>query len=223
LLRCRLQPQLNQLPHGSAPTLHPPGEPEILHSLLNVFREVNEEPRDDRGHSRNIMHIAPIDKGDITIYIVATAHYPEKDSTVSLTIPVTLTKKKSRAASDTEEGYLDLSAVNEGLITIERDGSLKDTPNLTALITALDARAAKLRAKLRTEGLDIMLDPTLTTFRDASMAYHATAITLEGLAEMLSIADRIHSNLVDSIEDQMESSSDYLVSTAREIEKLLAA
>src|SRR5580693_8104920 len=34
-------------------------------------------------------------------------------------------------------------------------------PKLTALITALDARAAKLRAKLRTEGLDIQLDPTL--------------------------------------------------------------
>jgi hypothetical protein len=31
------------------------------------------------------------------------------------------------------------------------------------------------------------------------------------------------SNLVDCIEDQMESSSDYLVATVREIEKLLAA
>jgi hypothetical protein len=127
------------------------------------------------------------------------------------------------AIRHTEEGFLDLSAVNEGLITIERDGSFKDTPKLTVLITALDARAAKLRAKLRTEGLDIMLDPTLATLCAASTAYHATAITLEGLAEMLTIAGRIHSNLVDSIEDQMESSSDYLVATAREIEKLLAA
>jgi hypothetical protein len=127
------------------------------------------------------------------------------------------------AIRHTEEGYLDLSAVNEGLITIERDGSFKDTPKLTVLITALDARAAKLRAKLRTEGLDIQLDPTLATFHDASMAYHATAITLEGLAEMLSIADRIHSNLMDNIETAMEKASDDLVATMGEIEKLLAA
>jgi hypothetical protein len=47
-----------------------------------------------------------------------------KDSPVNLTplsIPV--------AIRHTEEGYLDLSAVNEGLITIERDGSFKDTPS----------------------------------------------------------------------------------------------
>jgi hypothetical protein len=146
-------------------------------------------------------------------------HIITKDSTAtttSLSIPV--------AIRHTEEGYLDLSAVNEGLITLERDGSFKDTPKLTALITALDARAAKLRAKLRTEGLDIMLDPTLTTFRDASMAYHATSLTMEALAKMLPLAsDAQLSNLVDSIEDQMESSSDYLVATVREIEKLLAA
>ena len=41
----------------------------------------------------------------------------------------TLTKHKSRISSDTEEGLLDLSAVNAGLITIERDGSFKDTPS----------------------------------------------------------------------------------------------
>jgi predicted RNA-binding Zn ribbon-like protein len=143
---------------------------------------------------------------------------------VNLSIPVTLTKKKSRAASDTEEGLLDLSAVNEGLITIERDGSFKDTEKLTALLNALDAHAAKLRTKLRTEGLDIKLDPTLTTFHDVSMAYHAASLALEACAMMLPLAsDAQLSNFVDSIEDQMESSSDYLVTTVREIETLLAA
>jgi hypothetical protein len=142
-----------------------------------------------------------------------------KDSPVNLTplsIPV--------AIRHTEEGYLDLSAVNEGLITIERDGSFKDTPKLTVLITALDARAAKLRAKLRTEGLDIMLDPTLTAFRDASMAYRYTGLTMDALAEMLPIAARAQLGcLVDSIEQEMEDTSDYLVDTVREIEKLLTA
>jgi hypothetical protein len=196
------------------------------------------------------MHITPIDKSDITIYIVATATTSREgkqqvniitdqdtfdliinassiapaNATTAKDSPVKVTSLRIPVAiRHTEEGYLDLSAVNEGLITIERDGSFKDTPKLTALITALDARAAKLRAKLRTEGLDIMLDPTLTTFRDASMAYHAASIALEGLAEMLSIADRIQSNLVDHIETELEAAADELVATAKEMETLLAA
>ena len=72
---------------------------------------------------------------------------------------MTLTKHKSRISSDTEEGLLDLSAVTEGWITIERDGSFKDTEKLTALLTALDAKAATPRAELKAEGLDIQLDP----------------------------------------------------------------
>jgi hypothetical protein len=68
---------------------------------------------------------------------------------------MTLTKHKSRISSDTEEGLLDLSAVTEGWITIERDGSFKDTEKLTALLTALDAKAATRRAELKAEGLDI--------------------------------------------------------------------
>jgi hypothetical protein len=158
----------------------------------------------------------------ITAASIASANStPEKDSPVNLSI---LTKKKSRAASDTEEGLLDLSAVNEGLITIERDGSFKDTPKLTALLIALDAKAAKRRAELRAEGLDIGLDPHLSSYRAATTDYHAASLALEACAKMLPLAsDAQLSNLVDSIEDQMESSSDYLVATVREIEKLLAA
>jgi hypothetical protein len=66
-----------------------------------------------------------------------------------------LTKHKSRAYSDIEEGLLNLSAGNEGLITLEADGSFKDTPKLTAIIEALEARAATIRTDLRLEGLDI--------------------------------------------------------------------
>jgi hypothetical protein len=158
----------------------------------------------------------------ITAASIASANStPEKDSPVNLSI---LTKKKSRAASDTEEGLLDLSAVNEGLITLERDGSFRDTPKLTALIEALDAKAAKRRAELRAEGLDIGLDPHLSSYRAATTDYHAASLALEACAKMLPLAsDAQLSNLVDSIEDQMESSSDYLVATVREIEKLLAA
>jgi hypothetical protein len=140
-----------------------------------------------------------------------------------------LTKHKPRISSDTEEGLLDLSAVNEGLITIERDGSFKDTEKLTALLTALDAKAATRRAELRAkggaaadEGLDIGLDPTLSSYRAASTDYHAASLALEACAGMLPLATEAQlTGLMDSIEDQMESASAYLVATAKALEALL--
>ena len=136
----------------------------------------------------------------------------------------TLTKHKSRITSDTEEGLLDLSAVNEGLITIERDGSFKDAPKLTALLTALDAKAAKRRAELRADGLDICLDPHLASYRAATTDYYAASLAMEACAKMLPLAcDAQLSSLVDQLEEQMECSADYLVATAGTIERLLGA
>jgi hypothetical protein len=125
-----------------------------------------------------------------------------------------LTKHKSRISSDTEEGLRDLSAVTEGWITIERDGSFKDTEKLTALLTALDAKAATRRAELKAEGLDIQLDPTLSSYRAAMTDYHAASLAMEACARMLPLAsDAQLSSLVDAIEEQLEASSDYLVAT----------
>ena len=135
-----------------------------------------------------------------------------------------LTKHKSRAYNDIEEGLLDLSAVNEGLITIERDGSFKDTEKLTALLTALDAKAATRRAEIRAEGLDIGLDPTLSSYRAASTDYHAASLSLEACAKMLPLATEAQlTGLMDAIEEQMESASAYLVATAKALEALLRA
>jgi hypothetical protein len=125
-----------------------------------------------------------------------------------------LTKHKPRIFNDTEEGLLDLSAVTEGWITIERDGSFKDTEKLTALLTALDAKAATRRAELKAEGLDIQLDPALSSFRAATTDYHAASLAMEACARMLPLAsDAQLSSLVDAIEEQLEASSDYLVAT----------
>jgi hypothetical protein len=135
----------------------------------------------------------------------------------TLTIPV------ARAIRDTEEGFLDLSAVREGLITIEADGSFKDTEKLITLLNALGSQMDPLLVKLRAEGLDTKEASKLEDHRAAIGARHVTSLVMEGLAEMLPIAARIQcTNLVDSIEDQMESSSDYLVDTVRQIEALLA-
>jgi hypothetical protein len=134
-----------------------------------------------------------------------------------------LTKHKSRISSDTEEGLLDLSAVTEGLITIERDGSFKDTEKLTALLTALDAKAAARRAELRAEGLDIQLDPALASYRAATTDYHAASLALEACAKMLPLAsDAQLSILVDQIATEMESGADALVDAAKSITYLLA-
>jgi hypothetical protein len=142
-----------------------------------------------------------------------------------------LTKHKSTAYRAIEEGLLDLSAVNEGLITIERDGTFKDTEKLTALLTALDARAATRRAELRAkggaaadEGLDIQLDEALSSYRAASTDYYAASLALEACAKMLPLASDAHlGSLVDALEEQMETSSDYLAATAGGIERLLGA
>jgi hypothetical protein len=134
----------------------------------------------------------------------------------------TLTKHKSRIYSDNEEGLLDLSAVTEGLITIERDGTFKDTEKLAALLTALDAKAATRRAELRADGLDIQLDSALSSFRAATTDYHVASLALEACAKMLPLAsDAQLSSLVDAIEEQLETSSDYLVATAGTLERLL--
>src|SRR5580698_3842798 len=98
---------------------------------------------------------------------------------------MTLTRHKSRIFNDTEDGLLGLSAVTEGWITIERDGSFKDTEKLTALLTALDAKAATRRAELKAEGLDIQLDPALSSFRAATTDYHAASLAMEACARML--------------------------------------
>jgi hypothetical protein len=134
----------------------------------------------------------------------------------------TLTRNKQRITNDIEEGLLDLSAVNEGLITIERDGSFKDTEKLTALLSALEAKAATRRAEIRAEGLDIGLDPHLSSYRAASTDYHAASLSMEACSRMLPLATEAQlTGLMDQIEEQMEQSSDYLVVTAGTIERLL--
>jgi len=134
---------------------------------------------------------------------------------VNLTIP--------RTIRDTLEGFLDLSAVNAGLITIERSGSFKDTEKLTTIINAIDARHAYIRSKLKAEGLDIQLDPTLTSLSRASLAQSGNAVQMEALSEMLRWASvGQFSSLTDAIEEEMEATSDELVRIVGEMEKLLA-
>jgi hypothetical protein len=134
-----------------------------------------------------------------------------------------LTKHKSRAYSDIEEGLLNLSAGNEGLITLEADGSFKDTPKLTAIIEALEARAATIRTDLRLEGLDIKLDPRLSSMRDATTAYHTASLAMEACASMLTLThDAQLDTLAAAVEEQLESSSDALVDAAFRMDQLSA-
>ena len=149
----------------------------------------------------------------------ANATTAKDSSTVTLSIPTA-----ARALQDTYAGYLDLSAVNEGWITIQRDGSFKDTPKLTAIIEALDARALARRAELKAEGLDIQLDPPSNAYHAIAMSHSFLDVQLEALAEMLRCASvGQFVSLTDAIEEQMEATSDELVATVKAIENLLAA
>jgi hypothetical protein len=126
---------------------------------------------------------------------ISSANPPTaKDSNVNQ--PQTLTIPVARAIRDTEEGFLDLLAVREGLITIEADGSFKDTEKLTTLINALATQVDALTTKLKAEGLSIKEAARLEDSVAALGGHHSTGMVLEALAEMLPIASRVQLFLI---------------------------